>query len=144
MDDAPINESAAVSWTDSLLVKPAARHGLGVFARRHFETDEIIERVPCVEIPDEEMHFARMRGTIMHRYPMPGVPDPEHSVWMLGYGSLYNHEPDPQLSNARWEWIGNRTLVFIATRPIAAGEEITYDYGTDTGFSGPEQSGPER
>jgi len=127
-------EFGAVSWTESLLVKPAKRHGLGVFARRDFEKDEIIERVPCVEIPTEEMHFARMRGTVMHRYPMPGVPDPDHSAWMLGYGSLYNHEPDPQLANARWEWIGNRTLIFIANRNIAAGEEITYDYGVDTGF----------
>lgn len=131
----PVNsETNAISWTESLIVRPASRHGLGVFARRAFQSGEIIERVPCVEIPDAEMHFARMRGTIMHRYPMPGVPDPDHSVWMLGYGSLYNHEPDPSRANARWEWIGNRTLVFIATCTIADGEEITYDYGADTGF----------
>jgi len=130
----PPPHPAAVAWTESLEVRPAARHGLGVFARRAVAAGEVIERVPCVEIPTEEMHLARMRGTIMHRYPMPGVPDADHSVWMLGYGSLYNHEPDPQRANARWEWVGNRTMLFIAVRDIAAGEEITYDYGPDTGF----------
>lgn len=131
-DQAPSDD--AVAWTDALVVRPALRHGLGVYARRPFASGEIIERVPCVAVPDEEMHFARMRGTIMHRYPMPGVPDADHSVWMLGYGALYNHEADPQRRNARWEWIGNRTILFLATREIAAGEEITYDYGADTGF----------
>lgn len=123
-----------VAWTDALVVRPSPNHGLGVFARRSFVPGEVVERVPLVVIPDEEMHFARMRGTIMHRYPMPAVPDPDHSAWMLGYGALYNHEPDPTLLNARWTYAGGRTLLFIAVRDIAPGDEITYDYGEDTGF----------
>lgn len=124
----------AVAWTDALVVQASGVHGLGVFARRRFEPDDIVERVPLVVIPDDEMHFARMRGTIMHRYPMPGVPDAEHSAWMLGYGSLYNHATHPQAANATWRYVGGRTLLFIATRVIEPGDEITYDYGDDTGF----------
>ena len=124
----------AAAWTDSLVVRPSVIHGLGVFARRSFSTDEIIERVPCVPIPEDEMHFARMRGTIMHRYPMPDVPEPGRSAWMLGYGALYNHTPAGVEPNARWERAGERLLIFRAVRPIAPGDEITYDYGEDTGF----------
>jgi uncharacterized protein len=123
-----------VAWTDALVVRPSPAHGLGVFARRSFEPGDVIERVPLVVIPDDEMHFARLRGTIMHRYPMPGVPDDDHSAWMLGYGALYNHEPDPAVLNARWTYSGGRTLLFLAVRPIRPGDEITYDYGDDTGF----------
>jgi SET domain-containing protein len=123
-----------VAWTDSLVVRSSFTHGLGVFARRRFDAGDVVERVPLVVVPDDEMHFARMRGTIMHRYPMPGVPDAEHSAWMLGYGALYNHEPDPGRVNARWTYAGGRTLLFIAVRDIEPGDEITYDYGDDTGF----------
>ena len=124
----------ATAWTDSLVVRPSTIHGLGVFARRPFAAGEIVERVPCVPIPDEEMHFARMRGTIMHRYPMPDVPEPGRSSWMLGYGALYNHTPEGHESNATWERAGERLLIFRAIRDIAPGNEITYDYGEDTGF----------
>lgn len=123
-----------VAWTDSLVVRPSGTHGLGVVARCRFDVGDVIERVPLVMIPDEEMHFARMRGTIMHRYPMPGVPDDDHSAWMLGYGALYNHEPDPSRLNACWSYAGGRTLLFTAVRLIEPGDEITYDYGLDTGF----------
>jgi SET domain-containing protein len=123
-----------VAWTDQLVVRPSGTHGLGVFARCRFDVGDVIERVPLVMIPDDEMHFARLRGTIMHRYPMPGVPDDDHSAWMLGYGALYNHEPDPNRLNARWTYAGGRTLLFVAVRAIDPGDEITYDYGDDTGF----------
>ncbi|MGA1345777.1 MAG: SET domain-containing protein-lysine N-methyltransferase [Ilumatobacteraceae bacterium] len=124
----------AVAWTDELVVRPSTVHGLGVFARRPFEVGEVIERVPCVIIPDEEMHVARMRGTIMHRYPMPGVPTPDRSAWMLGAGALDNHAGDPSDANAEWVYVGDRVIEFRAIRPIVVGDEIVYDYGEDTGF----------
>jgi SET domain-containing protein len=124
----------AVAWTDELLVRPSGVHGLGVFARRRFAAGEVIERVPCVIIPADEMHFARMRGTIMHRYPMPGVPTPDRSAWMLGYGALYNHADDPADANAEWVYVGDRVIEFRAIAGIDPGTEIIYDYGEDTGF----------
>ena len=133
-EETPDDLVDATAWTDSLVVRSSGIHGLGVFARRPFSIDEIIERVPCVPIPEDEMHFARMRGTIMHRYPMPDVPEPGRSAWMLGYGALYNHTPAEVEPNARWERAGERLLIFRAVRPIAPGDEITYDYGEDTGF----------
>lgn len=123
-----------VAWTEALVVRPSAIHGVGVHARRRFEAGEVVERVPLVVVPDEEMHFARMRGTFMHRYLMPGAPDPDHSAFMGGFGLFYNHEPDSSRSNATWRNVDERLLEFVATRAIEPGEEITFDYGEDTGF----------
>lgn len=133
MSERPADRDA-VAWTDELVVRPSTIHGLGVFARRAFTPGDVIERVPCVIIPDDEMHFARMRGTIMHRYPMPGVPTPDRSAWMLGYGALYNHATDVTVANAEWVYVGDRVIEFRAVAPIAIGDEIVYDYGEDTGF----------
>lgn len=128
----------AVTWTDRLVVRPSSRHGLGVFARVPIAPGDVIERVPCVPIPSGEMAAARVPGSLTHRYAMPDMPVAGVSAWMLGFGALYNHAledaPGPDGANARWEPVDARLLVFVATRAIAAGEEIVYDYGADTGF----------
>lgn len=133
MSDRP-DHHEAVAWTADLVVRPSRIHGLGVFARRPFEPGEVVERVPCVIVPEDEMHFARMRGTIMHRYPMPGVPTADRSAWMLGYGALYNHATDGVAPNTEWEYVGGRIIEFRAIAPIGVDDEIVYDYGEDTGF----------
>ena len=46
----------------------------------------------------------------------------------LGYGSLYNHSYAP---NARYEEGPAATMLFLALRPIEAGEEITVNYNGD-------------
>jgi SET domain-containing protein len=124
----------AVAWTDRLVVMPSPRHGLGVFARVPIDAGELIERVPCVPIPPDELDAARVPGSLTHRYAMPDTPRAGMSGWMLGYGALYNHGPGPDEPNARWEPVGDRLLEFVATRDIPVGAEIVYDYGADPGF----------
>ena len=130
----PDDTANALAWTESLLVKYSDIHGLGVFARRHFAVGEIVERVPLIPIPEDEMHFARMQGTFMHRYLMPDVPTVGRSSLMTGFATLLNHTPEGVEPNMEWEVAGERLMIFRAIRPIAPGEEITYDYGEDTGF----------
>lgn len=130
----PADVAGALAWTDSLVVRPSVIHGLGVFARHAFAVGEIVERVPFIPIDTDEMHFARIPGTFMHRYLMPDVPTPGHSVWMTGFATLLNHATDGREPNVDWELAGERLMLFRAIRPIAPGEEITYDYGEDTGF----------
>ena len=130
----PDDVADALAWTESLFVRYSGIHGLGVFARRDFAVGEIVERVPLVPIPEEEMHFARMRGTFMHRYLMPDVPTPGRSAWMTGFATLFNHTPEGAEPNIDWEVAGERLMIFRAIRPIAPGDEITFDYGEDTGF----------
>jgi len=99
-----------------------------------FAAGEVIERVPCVPIPPIEVDAARVPGSLTHRYAMPDMPQVGACAWMLGYGALYNHAATAAEVNARWEPVDERLLVFLATRDIAVGDEIVYDYGVDTGF----------
>lgn len=131
---APDLQPDDIAWTQDLVLRRSAIHGYGVHARRRFEAGEVVERVPLVVFPDHEMHFARMAGTTMHKYAMPGVPDADHSALMGGLGMFYNHEPDPTRSNVTWRNVNERMLVFVAARTIEPGDELTFDYGDDTGF----------
>lgn len=123
-----------VAWTDALVLRPSSIHGFGVFARRRFEAGDVVERVPLIMVPDEDMPYFRIPGSIMHRYAMPGIPDADHSALLNGFGAFYNHEPDTARANARWQYVGDRLMLYIATQTIEPGEEITFDYGEDTGF----------
>jgi hypothetical protein len=50
----------------------------------------------------------------------------------LGYVSLYNHAVDPTCD---WDFIEEPPAVWVAAaRPVAAGEELTIDYGTELWF----------
>ena len=44
----------------------------------------------------------------------------------LGYGSLYNHDPDPNAAYSAGD--DGETLVVVARRDIEAGDEVTIDY----------------
>lgn len=62
-----------------MVLRASLRHGVGVVARQRFEHGDVVERVPLIIIPDED-------------------------------------------------------LLYVATRTIEDGDEITFDYGDDTGF----------
>ena len=106
-----------------LRVRKVRGMGRGVFAGRSFRRGEVIEVCPVIRLP-------------------PGVPPDglEHYVfkWVaegtelaiaLGYGSLYNHSPDPNAAFTTRPARGE--VVFRATRDIAAGEQVFIDYGWD-------------
>jgi len=111
--------------SDLVVVKRVKGKGRGVFARKHIAAGAIIERVPVIFIPINllvdgldnpllaKFVFYRNRTTV---------------ALALGYGSLYNHSFTP---NARYEDEAGATMVFVALRPIAAGEEITFNYNGD-------------
>ena len=115
----------AHSQSDAIEVKHIPRKGRGVFARRAIHEGELIERVPVILLPIEDVQdqetwrdlacycFLWKEGTV---------------ALALGYGSLYNHSYEP---NARYDDVGRSTKVYTAIRDIAAGEEITVNYNGD-------------
>ena len=117
--------------SDAIEVRRIAGKGRGVFARRAIRAGEEIERVPVIVLPeaiiDEGPADSRLpdyvftwgRGTL---------------ALALGYGSIYNHSYRP---NARYDDDGDRTKIFTAIRPIAAGEEITVNYNGDPSDKSP-------
>ena len=73
--------------------------------------------------------------------PLPGAPE-----WSLGAGAMANDPRDRQLTNAKLDFVkpkeGPQAVrdlaimrpVLVATRDIAAGEEIFWSYGSATPF----------
>lgn len=97
-------------------------HGLGVFATRAIEEGEVIEHCPVLLIEPED-HGAVSEGSLAGFVYDWGDG---RLGFALGYGSLYNHDPDPSAEYEQGE--DERSLVMKARRPIAAGTEITIDY----------------
>jgi SET domain-containing protein len=111
----------ALAQSDSIELKRVKGKGRGVFARRLIRKGEVVERVPVLVLPIEEVKNATAWNGLAAYCFMWG----EDTVALaLGYGSLYNHSYQP---NARYEDV-KRTKVFLALRDIAAGEEITVNY----------------
>jgi uncharacterized protein len=109
----PLKQSAAIE------VKRIKGKGRGVFARRLILKGEVIERVPVIVLPAEEV----VSGTTLANYAFKWGRG--QAALALGYGSLYNHSDRP---NARYWDVGPQTKEFTALRDIEPGEEITVNY----------------
>src|SRR5690606_31276913 len=111
-------------------VKRTKQKGRGVFARTFIPQDAIIERVPVLVIPSEDIESSDLANYAF-------VWGARTVAIALGFGSLYNHSYTP---NARYEDENPRVKTFIALRDIQPGEEITVNYNgepndrTDVGF----------
>lgn len=107
------------------------RGGRGVFALRDIPAGMVIERAPVILIPYEQV-FGDSPGVreasariSWYVFGWDGVTKRRYVALALGYGSIYNHAHAP---NARYEPEPPDVLRFVATRDIAAGEEITINY----------------
>jgi uncharacterized protein len=103
-------------------VAPSPLGGRGVFATRDFETEEVIEVCPFLEIPVEEI------SGVMDSYVFSSGKGEHLNVLLFGYGSLYNHSFDP---NVEVREHADDAIAMIALRDIAAGEELVHNYGDD-------------
>ena len=103
-------------------VKNIRGKGRGVFARRPIPKGTVIERVPVVLVPIQQI-VGGWNNPAVARFGF--VRDRWTVAVALGYGSLYNHSYRP---NARYEDRPAATMVFTAIRDIAQGAEITVNY----------------
>ena len=97
-------------------------HGRGVIATEDIAKGETIEVCPVLELTAEEANG------VLTDYIVGLGDDVEGSALMLGYGSLYNHSDEP---NAEYLHEADDAYSFVATRDIAAGEQVTISYGED-------------
>jgi SET domain-containing protein len=105
-------------------VKPSLGRGRGVFAIQPISCDQLIESCPV--IPFEPKYRTVLKATPLYDYLYGWSDDCREVAIALGYGSLYNHSAEP---NASYHTNRSRNAIdFIATRFIAAGEEITISY----------------
>lgn len=106
-------------------VKKVRKKGRGVFARTNIAKGTIIERVPVIVVPVQEV-FGQRSKTKLADYVFKWSNDTVAVA--LGYGSLYNHSYRP---SANYYFEGSQTQVFVAIRDIDSGEEITVNYNGD-------------
>lgn len=105
-----------------LYLKPSPLGGRGVFTSSLIEDDSIVELSPVIVLsaPDRRL----IHTTHLHDYYF--LWDGDGAAIALGYGSLYNHSPSPNLDfelDYDFEQIRFRSL-----RHIIAGEELLIDY----------------
>jgi SET domain-containing protein len=117
----PVIDEEITPPAGSLRVRETA-HGRGVFAARDIGAGEAIEICPIVELGEYETTGP------LGDYVVTSHHDPNETILMLGYGSLYNHSSD---ANAETIQHGDDAFLFNAVRDIAEGEEITIDYGNE-------------
>ena len=123
-----------------LRVVQAGRRGRGVVAEREISQGELIERAPVLIIP--EAARAAVDPTNVGNYIFMWEHDTVgqdlysqkgRAAVVLGYTSLVNHSPEPNCDTVRY--IDGFALDLVALRPIAAGDELTIDYGLTLWFT---------
>lgn len=113
--------------TDSLEVRMVTGKGRGVFTRRTFEADEVIECCPVVGMAAE--HWEHLDRTTLEIYCFKWGENLDRPALALGYGSLYNHSFAPNAVYRRV--LETQSIDFIALRAIAADQEILVNYNGD-------------
>lgn len=97
--------------------------GRAIFAARAFARGELIERAPCLFVPQKRPRPPAALADYYFRWP-------GGYVIALGYVSLYNHSENPNV-NATVD--ADRCLIeLVAMRAIRKGEELRFDYAGDT------------
>ena len=119
-----IHERAAGVKGCKVEVKPSLGRGRGVFAIQPISCDEVIESCPIIAF--EPKYRAALEATPLYDYLYGWSDDCREVAIALGYGSLYNHSDEPNAAYHRNR--SQNAIDFIATKFIAAGEEITISY----------------
>lgn len=117
-----------------LEVKESPGKGLGVFALQDIAEGEVIEYCHSIVLDWRKKYIGDAQ---IRRYAWwSGCPCDEckahgdNAVIALGYGAIYNSAEREEEANAANHTHANEALiVFVAKRPIAAGEEILVWYG---------------
>jgi SET domain-containing protein len=96
--------------------------GRGVFAGRSYKKGEIVEVTPCIADNITAFNRGILKDYIFsHKIPV--------HVLSFGYGSMYSHNDNPNLSYAIGETDEDLHMTFTAKRDINKDEELFISYG---------------
>ncbi|MCB0654830.1 MAG: SET domain-containing protein-lysine N-methyltransferase [Saprospiraceae bacterium] len=114
-----------------LYIAPVREKGRGVFCGHDLQPGDTIELCPLLFIPGHQL--PTIHQTVFHDYYFLW-PGPQGAACIaLGYGSLYNHDRDPNAEVIMDTEAGMLEIRCLQT--ISAGNEILIDY---TGGGAPE------
>lgn len=117
-------------------------YGRGVFSKEVIKAGETVEVSPVLLIPKgdlQEIDYAPGKFELkkVRKNPIKDKDvqlsryvffwNEELEAIALGYGSLYNHNPNPNIKHERN--YQSETIVFIALRDLNPGEELYINYG---------------
>jgi SET domain-containing protein len=103
--------------------------GRGLIATSDIADGDVIEVAPVIPLTDAD---GDIRESVLFNYPFKWDDPPHIEAIALGAISMCNHDDDP---NAVFEPdIPAGVMRLWALRAIAAGEEITIDYGIPLWF----------
>lgn len=107
-----------------LTIKETLNKGRGIFATRKIKQGSFLERAPILILgADEWKHIAL---TNLYHYAFEWGKNSLDAALALGFGSLYNHDIQPNAYYLRREEA--HALDFFALRNIEEGEEILINY----------------
>lgn len=107
----------------SLYIAETNEKGRGVFTAADIESEALIEMCPVIFVPKEQLEA--LDRTALYDYYFIW-PDEKRVCIALGYGSLYNHDKQP---NAEIVFDLESEMILIkAISLIKAGEEICFHY----------------
>ena len=136
------SEPVAIDSSQRVALRIAERggRGRGVIAERPIRQGELIERSPVIVVPAEDRRAVDGSNVgnyiFMWEHGTTGedIYSQEGRVAVvLGYASLVNHSKNPNCRFIRY--IEALALDLIALHDIAAGEELTFDYGMTLWFT---------
>lgn len=110
--------------SQDLYIKEVRGKGRGVFCNEEITKGTIIEFCPVIVLSSKDR--PHLDKTFLYDYYFEWGLDQKESALALGYGSLYNHNYEP---NAEYEtFFEEKMIVIRALRTIPAHEEITISY----------------
>ncbi|CAH0999253.1 hypothetical protein LEM8419_00550 [Neolewinella maritima] len=105
-----------------LYLRPSPLGQRGVYTAAAISAGSVVELAPVIVLTAAERTV--IHDTLLHDYYF--IWDGDGAALALGYGSLYNHGPDPNLDyEMDYDFAQIR---FTALRDISAGEELLIDY----------------
>lgn len=102
----------------------------GVFAKEDISAGEVVEVSPILVLQHED--FVETRWNLLFEYYF-WLDD--FVVLALGYGSMYNHAVEPNVSYQID--VENQTITFTAIKDIKKGEELFFNYKGSSTESAP-------
>lgn len=123
MREAPSLLRQQLYRSSKLIVQRSPRHRWGVFAVEPIAAYELLEEAPYVVVPQEQIDAAPVCEVYSYGLDEGGV------VIGFGLAGVYNHAAE---ANCDYQLDAvNEVIRHYATRAIAAGEEVTLDYGEE-------------
>lgn len=120
----------------SIEVRSSDLHGYGVFALKEIPEGETIEECAYFTLD------TKIEDEKLLRYAFKRPYEPNSLEWMkarllnqafcsvvLGYGSIYNHNKEPNISYAQNP--EDRIFKFYTIKPVHKDEELCHDYNSD-------------